>query len=159
MSQKKTGQRADKSAEVWSEEQKEDVKDGDGNWANTDRKKAGLQEWTFYQDKVLCGIPVPYADDWNLKGVKVQLFSLGYYHMEKASCATAMPPQLIVDSYVNKCLQGDYRRLNFNYVPHQNLITQSVQMNYHRQLDGTECIFIDCKRIGKDLEETKMQTQ
>ena len=100
MSQKKTGQKADKSEEVWSEEQKEDVKDGDGNWANTDRKEAGLQKWKFYQDKVLRGIPVPYTDDWNLKGVKVQLFSLGYHHMEKASCATAMPPQLIVDLHV-----------------------------------------------------------
>ena len=155
MSQKKTGQRADKSAEVWSEEQKEDVKDGDGNWANADRKEAGLQKWKFYQDEVLRGIPVPFTDDWNLKGVKVQLFSLGYHHMEKASCATAMPPQLIVDLLVKTELQGNYGRLNFNYWPHQQRITQSVHRNYHRQLDGTECIFIDCKRIGKDLEETK----
>ena len=155
MSQKKTGQRADKSAEVWSEEQKEDVKDGDGNWANADRKEAGLQKWKFYQDEVLREIPVPFTDDWNLKGVKVQLFSLGYHHMEKASCATAMPPQLIVDLHVKTKLQGNYGRLNFNYWPHQQRITQSVHRNYHRQLDGTECIFIDCKRIGKDLEETK----
>ena len=127
MSQKKTGQRADKSAEVWSEEQKEDVKDGDGNWANTDRKKAGLQEWTFYQDKVLCGIPVPYADDWNLKGVKVQLFSLGYHHMEKASCATAMIPKLTVDDFVKTQLNGDYGKLNFNYVPHQKQIHKAFK--------------------------------
>ena len=170
MSQKKTSQKEDKSEEDGSEEEKENVKDGeimdedkaavaqkfkDGDWANTGRREARLKEWKSYQDEVLCGISIPYADDWNLKGVKVQLFSLGYHHMEKASCATATTPQLIVDQHVKKKLKGDYGKLNFNYVPHQQLITQSVQKNYQRQLDGTKCIFIDCKKIGRDLEKTR----
>ena len=74
--------------------------------------------------------------------------------MEKASCATAMIPKLPVDHFVKTQLDGDYGKLNFNYVPHQKKIIESVQRNYQRQLDGTECIFIDCKMIGKDLEET-----
>ena len=75
--------------------------------------------------------------------------------MEKSSCATAAIPKLIVGHFVKTKLNGDYGKLNFNYFPHQETIIQSVQRNYRRQLDGTKCIFIDCKRIGKDFEEAK----
>ena len=59
MSQKKTSQKEDKSEKVGSEEEKEDVKDGeimdedkaavaqkfkDGDWANTDRREARLKK-------------------------------------------------------------------------------------------------------------------
>ena len=88
-----------------------------------------------------------------MKGVKVQLFSLGYHHMEKSSCATAVIPKLIVGHFVKTKLNGDYGRLNFNYFPHQETITQSVQRNYQRQLHGTKCNFIDCKKIGRDVED------
>ena len=79
MSQKKTSQKEDKSEEDGSEEEKENVKDGeimdedkaavaqkfkDGDWANTGRREARLKEWKSYQDEVLCGISIPYADDF-----------------------------------------------------------------------------------------------
>ena len=130
----------------------------DGELANPDWIEVRRKEWKSHQDKVLDGVSIPYDDDWNWSGVKIQLFSLGYQHMEKESCATAEIPKLTVDHFVKKHLNGDYGKLNFHNIRHQMEIINSVGGNYATQLAGTECIFIDCKRIGEDVEDVDEET-
>jgi hypothetical protein len=146
-----------RDTEEYKQESSQDDAASKSSDADLNRKWRQVHKRTSetYTDKILGDIKIPQDNDWDFKDLDVQVYSCGYAHMENPSCTTATSPKSIVSSVVEAKLRGDYGQLNFNYVPHQRLIIESLKNNYSKYLVHTDVIFIDCRRIGKDLEETK----
>ena len=109
--------------------------------------------------KVIANLPIPYDKDWAFGDLQVNIYSCGYHHMESPACTTAQVPKLILTDYVNKEKHGDFSRLNFNYVPDRNKIMDSFKRHYRAEIQGTEVLFVDVKKLGRDLEEADKDSE